>query len=167
MTSPRTQQLLALAASALLLAASPDSSAQAKPALVRDVSTAQPVNGSCNETAFNTPGFAKCVLYTVPVGKRLVVESVSYKITLDPTLQVTQLLFGFDNLCCTNILFGPQVRAVNPMPAFSPTTRSYMGSENIRLYLEENGSFSAIAYFQTGGPAYSQYFNFTGYLVDK
>lgn len=168
MLPARNSLLLALAATALLLAVSPESKAQAKPALVRDVSTATPVNGYCQQSAISTPGWAKCALYTVPIGKRLVVEVVSYKIALDPTLQVTQLMFGQD-ACpgCSNMLFGSNVRQINPIQIFSTGFRSYAGSEMTRIYLEENASFAAIAYFQSGGPNYVQEFNFSGYVVDK
>jgi hypothetical protein len=161
-----TKGLAAIAAAAVLCAALP-ALAQVKPALTRDVSTATPVSGACNASEFDTPGYARCFLYTVPAGKRLVVEMVSYKLAREASLQVTQLLFGKAETYASNILFGAKVLAVAPQPAFDPTLRAYSGSQAVRLYLEENETLGAIAYFQTGGPVYEQQYGFVGYLVDK
>jgi hypothetical protein len=158
--------LLAIVAATLLAAAMPAQS-QVKPALTRDVSTAAPVSGVCGASEIDTPGYARCFLYTVPAGKRLVVEMVTYKLARESSLQVTQLLFGKAETFASNFLFGPKVLAVTPQPAFDPALRAYLGSQSVRLYLEENETLGAIAYFQTGSPAYEQQFGFVGYLVDK
>jgi hypothetical protein len=161
------REFLAAAALLLLLAAAPFSQAQVKPALTRDISTATPVSGYCTASEFDTPGYARCFLYTVPAGKRLVVEMVSYNLAREPSLQVTQLLFGKAETFSSNFLFGPKVLQVTPQSVFNPTVRAYGGSQAVRLYLEENETLGAIAYFQTGGPAYEQQFGFVGYIVDK
>lgn len=161
-----TKGLAAIAAAAVLCAALP-ALAQVKPALTRDISTATPVSGYCTASEFDTPGFARCFLHTVPVGKRLVVEMVSYSLAREASLQVTQLLFGKAETYSSNFLFGPRVLQVTPQPVFNPTLRAYAGSQAVRLYLEENETLGAIAYFQAGGPVYEQQFGFTGFLVDK
>lgn len=161
------RELLAAAALLLLLAAAPFSQAQVKPALTRDISTATPVSGYCTASEFDTPGWARCFLYTVPAGKRLVVEMVSYNLAREPSLQVTQLLFGKADTLSSNFVFGPKVLQVTPQSVFSPTVRAYAGSQSVRLYLEENDTLGAIAYFQTGGPVYEQQFGFVGYIVEK
>lgn len=164
-----TNRALFAAAAALLLlmAAAPFSYAQVKPALTRDISTATPVSGFCTASEFDTPGYARCFLYTVPAGKRLVVEMVSYSLAREASLQVTQLLFGKAETYASNFLFNQKVLQVTPQPAFNPTIRAYAGSQAVRLYLEETETLGAIAYFQTGGPVYEQQYGFVGYLVDK
>jgi hypothetical protein len=161
-------RLLACAAAALLPLLPSLAAAQVKPALVRDVSTAQPVRGYCSKSDISTPGVAKCALYVVPAGKRLVVEAVSYKIYLDSAFQVTELLFGRDDCTsCSNMLFDTEVREINPTQIFNPSNRVYVGSESTRLYIEENDTFAVMLYTQAGSAHYSQQFNFSGYLVDK
>ena len=91
-------RLLVCVAAALVALFPSLAAAQVKPALVRAISTAQPVRAHCSKSDISTPGAVKCALYVVPAGKRLVVEAVSYKIVLDVAFQVKELLFGRDHV---------------------------------------------------------------------
>jgi len=142
-------------------------SAQVKPALVRDVdrASAQPVRGNCQ--AFAQPGGsdAKCVLYAVPAGKRLFVESVSYKVFTGGT--INDLVFGEDSPMFSNIIFGPAVYEITlPAAVNYSSVKMVAGSQNISFYIEEGQSLAA-NFSYSGGPSYQQIFGFSGHLVDK
>jgi hypothetical protein len=143
-------------------------SAQTKAALVRDVdrATAQPVNGACSgfSAAFN---ITKCLLYTVPAGKRLVVESISFQSYTDSAQSVVRLLFGKDSPQYANIAFGAGVYSGSPgTPAIASGTKYYSGFQPVRFYMEEGDGLAAEVDY-TGGSNYQQSFSFSGHLVDK
>jgi hypothetical protein len=168
-----TYRLPMLATTVLILAFASAAQAQVKPAMVRDISTAQPVDGYCNSTYDVSLTLEKCQLYVVPPGKRLVVESVSYYIRLgvNGTLNVVSVLwFGYDDCpTCGNFFFNAKAVAIAPVETYSISNyRIYAGSQMTRLYLEENQSFVAQFIFTPGGGTnYPQHFSFSGYLVDK
>lgn len=142
--------------------------AQTKAALVRDVdrAAAQPVNGACSgfSAAFN---ITKCLLYTVPAGKRLVVESMSLQSYSDSTQSVVRLLFGKDSPQFANIAFGPGVYSASPgTPAIASGAKYYSGFQPVRFYMEEGDGLAAEVDY-TGGSNFQQSFSFSGHLVDK
>jgi hypothetical protein len=147
-----------------------NATAQARPAVIRDVDrpTAQPVSGHCMaDSPANHPGMAKCVLYTVPAGKRLVVETVSFGLVTAAAEDVSEVVFGKNHTEVVNILFAAGAYAVSPgTPFISTTTKRYSGSQQLRFYLEEDEGLAGQVYY-TGGPSYMQDFGFSGYLVDK
>ena len=139
-----------------------------KPALVRDVDrgSAQPVSGGCSGFAALS-GITKCVLYTVPAGKRLVVELVSFEAAADGSNSVYKILVGKNNPPFGNILIGTNVFTLSPgVATVISTTKLYFGSQTLRFYLDENEQLAGQVNF-TGGTNFQQLFSFSGYLVDK
>jgi hypothetical protein len=130
---------------------------------------AQPVNGSCGALSFvGFTGPAKCHLYTVPVGKRLVVETVSYHLVTDATESITELIFGStDQPDTIGIMFGSNTFDVVPILVYSDQSKKYFrGSQALRFYVEASQSLAGqITY--SGGSDLLQRFSFSGYLVDK
>jgi hypothetical protein len=151
-----------------------NATAQVRPAFVRDVdrSTAQPVSGFCNAYApWEYPGLAKCELYTVPAGKRLVVETVSFRLVILTGQDVREVVFGKNNTQSPRLEFGPGSYAVSPG---TPTAdnilfeKLYSGSQALRFYLEEGeGLAGQDVYTGASVMSYPQSFGFSGYLVDK
>jgi len=143
-------------------------SAQARAALTRDIdrATAQPVNGSCLASGVN-PGLTKCILYTVPSGKRLVVELVSFLLASDTNQSITQILVGKSDPNAVNILIGTGVYELAvPTPIAQSATSLYAGTQSLRFYMDEGDLLAGQMYY-TGGSNYQQAFSFSGYLVDK
>jgi hypothetical protein len=143
--------------------------AQGKPALTRDVdrSSAQPVSTYCR-----TQTNVMCILYKVPVGKRLVVETVSYDVTSFSPGVVRKIVFGQDvaNLYLAPGI-GPNVYAVAPVLGYTTVyggveSRVYSATQPLRAYFDENQVFGSVAYVSDGISA-DQTFTFSGYLVDK
>jgi hypothetical protein len=142
--------------------------AQVKAAQVRDVdrAAAQPVDGHCSGFS-SGDNLTKCSLYTVPAGKRLVVETFSFHVDSDSTQSVYRLLLGKDTPQYGNILFGPGVYAISPgTPVIISGSKVYVGLQPLRFYMEEGDSLVAEVDY-TGGSNYVQNFGFSGYLVDK
>jgi hypothetical protein len=157
------------AVAGLILGVLLSSAAQAqKAALVRDVDrgTAQPVSAGCSGFSALT-GITKCVLYTVPAGKRLVVELVSFEAAADSSNSVYKILFGKNNPPFGNILIGTNVFTLSPgVATVLSGTKLYFGAEALRFYLDESEQLAGQVDY-TGGTNFQQQFSFSGFLVDK
>ena len=142
--------------------------AQVKAAFTRDVDrpTAQPVNGACT-TAADGFGSIKCALYSVPAGKRLVVETVSYKMTTASGTAVYFVTFGQD-AGFANLPFGyPNIYNLTPVFTYEfASGRTYTGAQALQMYIDENQTFAAGG-ARGGTVNYVNTFAFSGYLVDK
>ncbi len=142
--------------------------AQVKAALTRDVDrpTAQPVTGACY-AASDGLGNIKCSLYSVPAGKRLVVETVSYKMVTASSTSAYFINFGED-AGFANLSFGyPNVFNVTPSFAYEQGgARVYTATQALQMYVDENKTLAAGG-VRGGGANYLNTFSFSGYLVDK
>jgi hypothetical protein len=130
---------------------------------------AQPVSGSCDALSFvGFSGPAKCHLYTVPVGKRLIVETVSYHLVTDAGENITELIFGStDQLDTIAMVFGSNTFDLIPVWIYSDQIKKYYrGSQALRFYVEASQSLAGQITF-SGGSNLLQKFSFSGYLVDK
>jgi hypothetical protein len=155
------------AAVAGLALGQPATAQTAKPILTRDVDrgTAQPVNGACSASFAAAVG--TCILYTVPSGKRLVVETVSYNVSIPPGQSLGSILFGLNTALPYFQLGSPNLYAVSTNPYFNGATNAYTASQPLRIYLDEGQAFVAGGSVNGGGNNYEQDFSFSGYLVDK
>jgi hypothetical protein len=168
MNSKTLRPLVAAAAALFNVAFMTASYAQAKAALTRDVdrATAQPATGACSAFS-NGIGTLKCALYTVPAGKRLVVETVSYRMTTASGTPIYFVNFGED-VGFADLPFGtPNIFNVAPVFAYaSGGDTTYTGTQALRMYVDENKVFAAGG-SRGGSVNYEQRFSFSGYLVDK
>lgn len=143
--------------------------AQVKAALTRDVDrpSAQPVNATCR-----TFSDAKCILYTVPAGKRLVVETVSYVAYSTSAGRIDSIYFGQDVADVYGFLLpdvNTNIYSVAPvLTSDAAGLRRYNATQPLRAYIDENQRLAAAVY-SGGVGAYStpQTLIFSGYLVDK
>lgn len=172
-TDSTNRPVFALSALGLAMTFALLSSAQAQPtraAMTRDIdrATSQPVNGVNTCTSiFNH--YVKCKLYTVPAGKRLVVETVSYQVTFDATQFLYSLAFGTDDTSTQYLrISAPNVFVVAPGP---PTVfggnKYYSASQSLRFYIDEGQVLAAGMEHGPSNTNYSHIFAFSGYLVDK
>ena len=159
---------LACSAGIALLALASTAGAQPKAALVRDVdrSSSQPVHGYC--VAPSSGGAAKCTLLTVPAGKRLVVETVTYSILGEPGKRIIDILIGDGTeFSSAPVLdFNDNVYALPPVFSNNYGVNRYATTQPLKMVLDEGrilvgyvGSESSLSY--------SQQFGFSGFLVDK
>jgi hypothetical protein len=165
---PHTSMIAPAAASVLALSCMFVSPAHAqKAALTRDIDrpSAQPVNGTCQaSTQF---GSIKCNLYTVPAGKRLVVETVSYRATAPGSSSIGQVLFGQDAGYSNLILGLPNTYLISPSLIITDGgIKVYGGTQALVAYIDE-GKTLAAGVIVIGATNYIQDFVFSGYLVDK
>ena len=165
--SPKTLLSLAAAVAVAFLnvAFATPAQAQVKAALTRDVDrpTAQPVNGKCSLDM----GVDKCTLYTVPSGKRLVVEQVAYSVAVRTGGPIYELAFGLDTPLSTRVsIYNPNSFPVTPALQYDYlNVRTYSGSQALKIYLDENQVLAASV--SLAPQPYVPVFAFTGYLVDK
>jgi hypothetical protein len=138
-----------------------------RPILTRDVDrgAAQPVNGACSASFATSVG--TCILYTVPVGKRLVVETVSYSVALAAGQSLGSILFGLNTALPYFQVGSPNLYGVSTNPYFNGVTTVYSATQPLRIYLDEGQGFTAGGTVNGGGSNYEQDFSFSGYLVDK
>ncbi|MDE2370793.1 MAG: hypothetical protein KGN16_17625 [Burkholderiales bacterium] len=142
-------------------------------ALVRDIDrpAAQPVGAMC-QTYFSAIQVT-CKLLTVPAGKRLVVESVTWHVPTIAGQQPSKVAFGLVPLD-GHVNFVPgydqaYFASINPFPTnFSGSTLLYAGSQALRFYADEGRTVRV----ELDGPAaaaagYEAGFGLSGYLVDK
>jgi hypothetical protein len=170
MSSARVLLAAILAASPTLAAAQPKVQTPvdvtvvnklAQPVPVVDRSTADPVTGYC-QAGLSQLG---CTLFTVPTGKRLVVETVSYFLTISAQNQVTRLSFGkkWDD----PLSVAPGLFAVNPTLQYTEADfKRYAGSQALRFYIDQGQTLNA-QFGSNGGQNYVQEVSFSGYLVDR
>lgn len=154
---------LAAAASAVFLNAAfvTPVHAQAKAALTRDIDrpSAQPVNNGCDAVRVGSIE-SGCRLYTVPAGKRLVVEFVGYELAAQTIFRLT---FGQEAGLETFLRYKPNTFHV---PATLTTVGSFTGSQALKIYLDEGQALIAKV-IQGDASSSPGYFNFSGYLIDK
>jgi hypothetical protein len=134
--------------------------------LTRDIDrgTAQPVNGACIASFAAGPG--SCVLFTVPAGKRLVVETVSYSVVVSPTQSLGSIVFGLNTVPQYFQVGSPNLYAVSTAPYFNGAAVVYSASQPLRIYLDEGQAFAAGGSISDSNN-YEQDFSFSGYLVEK
>ncbi len=129
-----------------------------------DAGQLQPVNGACGSIV-DSFGNATCNLYTVPSGKRLVVELFSYQLQASPTdanpfIVLVGLNTGFAVPTANVFSFPPVLAGSNP-----PRT-AYADTRVIRVYFDEGQTVQADAQFG-GTNATGQAFFFSGFLSNK
>jgi hypothetical protein len=133
------------------------------PVPVRDAGQTQPVSGVC--TYFPTID-SKCDLYTVPAGKRLVIELVSYRLASPTNMQAVGATFGesFGVVCfgCGDEYAFPAGTGVEAFGA-----NLWRDTRAVRFYLNENQTLSASGAFSSGSNSFGQMFTFSGFLVNK
>lgn len=131
-----------------------------RPVPTMDRSAAQPVTGYCQSAL--VPG--RCTLYTVPAGKRLVVETVAYFMTLDLNAQPKRLSFG--RLYDEPRQISPGLFPVAPVLLYTDASvRRYAGSQALRAQFDPGEPFGVE--FYGDGNNYLQEASFSGYLVDR
>jgi hypothetical protein len=125
------------------------------------------VNGHCSATNSLDAPTAACVMYTVPAGKRLVVETVTYLLSTLATSNVfTNLTFGYSQNGTTPAPENTYNFAVNPVVLPGNGLQWAYGTLSLRMYLDEHQSLmGSFAFSPATGVA--QEFGFSGYLVDK
>lgn len=155
------------AAVAGLALGQPATAQTAKPILTRDVDrgTAQPVNGACSASFAAAVG--TCILYTVPSGKRLVVETVSYSVVLASGQYLGSILFGLQTALPYFQVGSPNLYGVSTAPYFNGGAFVYSATQPLRIYLDEGQGFVAGGSVNGGANNYEQDFSFSGFLVDK
>ncbi len=116
-----------------------------------DAGQLQPVTGFCE-----TSGSADCNIYTVPAGKRLVVEQFSYEFSTDGlTVPVLVRAVGTITLSFSPVFGG-----------CAPGTCVYADTRSVRLYLDAGQTLDAVAFFSAGNTFPVRY-DFSGFLSDK
>jgi hypothetical protein len=126
-----------------------------------------PVMTSC---AAQVPLSTNCLLYEVPDGKRLVVESVSWQISTAPSASLFSLVIGGNDGSSTNALFGAKAHAVATTRTYADNlVARYTGTQAMKMYLD--GPLRVIASTITMGPMVGFFGNhevaIAGYLVDR
>jgi hypothetical protein len=129
-------------------------------------------SGYCNRGAIN--GVVRCPLYTVPAGKRLIVDQVSYYVTHDIGVSTDELIYGLDN-SAGDYMFWPSARTVyihHPTSVTRSTVNGYGnspveiadGTQSIQLVFEAGETFSA-QYTHSSNSNWVQTFMFQGHLI--
>jgi hypothetical protein len=133
----------------------------------------QPVSGACRVQA--SASVSSCNLYTVPAGKRLVVEMFSYQlVSSGPVGRPLRVVFGQSTggtfapdlwLPVSNVFVVPPVFSGNEggISGFDLWTDTRM----TRFYLEEGTTFAANIFFDGNNATSPQVFMFSGYLLNK
>ena len=138
----------------------PDNNAAA----VRDAGQPQSVSGGCGYFPISGD---HCDLYTVPAGKRLVVELFSFRLASDnagsnePYVVVlgrSTVIFCFN--CSDFYAFSPGTGHAGPTVTLWSDTRP------VRFYLDENQTLS-VTVSHNGSNSWGQAFTFSGFLVNK
>jgi len=135
---------------------------------VNDAGQPQAVHGNCYAVAAST-FVASCIAATVPAGKQLVVEMISYQLRSDefnvaPFLVKAGLDAGFGNITIAQ----PNVFV---FPVGTPVDRGfgnlyYPETRDVRIYLDEDQSLRIGADFGSANNL-QQSFAFSGFLVNK
>jgi len=148
------------------IAASP---ALAAPTLVRDADrpSADPVHGTCMAATYLLQS-SKCILYTVPAGKRLVVETVTYNLYVS-SVSALRVIFGQDSGKANLYTSDPNVFQLAPaITGVSQSAYSYGNSAAIRFYLDAGQSLAGQADLSGPDAGFSpDVFGFSGYLVER
>ena len=138
------------------------------PVPVRDTFVQEPVNGSCQATTHG--GATSCIAYTVPVGKRLVVETISYQFVGDSAHQPWRLITGqgnqyvkLDPLNDLNIFLSSPGQPSDVAGGF----KVWLGTHAVKIYLDEGKTLQGQADFNTPTLDFPNIFMFSGYLTSK
>jgi hypothetical protein len=127
------------------------------------IEAGDPVSGTCSDTV----GSKLCVLYTVPAGKRLVVQQISYHVVADPSAPAFLIIFGRLHSNTIFLCFGCDTMAFSPLfSAALSTTYRYADTRLVRYYVDEGDSFIGQLGFN-GANNFAQTISFSGSLVDK
>jgi hypothetical protein len=132
-----------------------------------DAGPSQAVNGTCQSSQIAADRSA-CKPYTVPAGKRLVVEMISYRLVNDgSTAAPYEVLAGQDAGFTTTVIGEPNTYAF-PVgtPGLAGGASVYAETRNVRIYLDELQKLILQADFG-GANNFSQEFGFSGFLQDK
>jgi hypothetical protein len=125
-----------------------------------------PVMARCFE--FLIGGSANCLLYEIPDGKRLVIESVSWQLVTSATAHVTTLVVGSPDGGSANVLIGAKAHVVaTPRTYVGEGIAFYVGTQPMKLYLD--GPARVLASVSTLGSTANSQQNvaIAGLLLDK
>lgn len=131
-----------------------------------------PVNGYCQSSAPTGYSVVRCPLYTVPAGKRLIVESVSWRLIQSFNNTWSDLIFGLDTAEGTpTVNFLPSARTVfiqHLQTSTDGTTVSMSeGTQSVKLVYEAGEVFSSQYTYGGSGPDYYQITSFQGHLENQ
>jgi hypothetical protein len=132
----------------------------ANPVPVRDVDRAaqEPVSGECAAVYGTVTNLKQCALYTVPAGKRLVVETVTYQLGIENTAFPYGATFGNTSAAA--------VFTFAPTFVGNDGINHYANAVSTRFYLGPGETLSAFAQF-SAATIYGQRFAFSGYLLSQ
>ncbi len=119
-----------------------------------DAAPPQPVTGFC-ETSSGSG--SDCLIYTVPSGKRLVVEQFSYEISA--SFSIAPILVRAEGT--TAFSFPPAFGGCD-----SGGTCIYADTRSVRLYLDEGQGLSGVAFFSAAN-TFPVTYHFSGFLSNK
>jgi hypothetical protein len=170
---------VATAASLALLALAPvHAQSVLKPVEARIVNTpSQPVPVSVSPSPLNpvmarcfeflSGGSANCLLYEIPDGKRLVIESVSWQLVTSTTAHVTTLVIGSPDGGSANVLIGAKGHVVATPRTYEGEVAFYVGTQAMKMYLD--GPARVLASVSTLGPTANSQQNvaIAGHLLNK
>lgn len=130
------------------------------PVPVRDVDRAaqQPVSNECSAIYGTVTNLKQCTLYTVPAGKRLVVETVMYQLAIESG--------GFPYGATFGSSAGVAAFAFAPAFVGNDGANHYVNTVPARFYLGAGESLNAYAQF-SAATIFGQRFAFSGYLVNQ
>lgn len=130
------------------------------PVPVRDVDHAalQPVSGECDAVYGTVTNLKQCALYTVPAGKRLVVETVMYQLSIDTGAFPYGATFG-NTAGVATFTFAPTLVGNDGINHYANTVAT-------RFYLGAGETLSVFAQF-SAPTIYGQRFAFSGYLLNQ
>jgi hypothetical protein len=139
---------------------------------VNDITKIQPVSTTCRGTVSSFT--ASCDLYTVPAGKRLIVETVNWQIVTLTSATVVRTIFGQGSQGVPNVIFGANTVNVPTPRTFSGTFDSgtaffaYDGTQQVKLYLDEGAILRFSTYMSsTANGGFGPDASFSGVLVNK
>jgi hypothetical protein len=144
-----------------------------QPIPTRDVDTpaTQPIQAQAVAPLGTLTGPANFVLFTVPAGKRLVVEYFSSQVGIASTASVDRyaLVIAPDPGQPGNASFAHYVAPAfhSPCGTCAGTTELFVASQPIRMYVDTGQALVVnISFSGAVGPSGFGFFGFSGYLVD-
>lgn len=130
------------------------------PVLVRDVDRGQPVGGFCSANYGTVNNVKRCDLYTVPAGKRLVVEELVYRLAIEGNPGSFPYYVIVVNSGTSDFL------SLAPTFTGSDGTNHYTNTVGVHYYLNAGATLSILAQFSQPTILGSDY-SFTGRLIDE
>jgi hypothetical protein len=134
--------------------------AAGSPVPVYDVKQAaiQPVSGECSAIYGTVSNTKQCTLYTVPAGKRLVVETVVYEVAIENG--------GFPYAVTYLGSAGSAFYSFAPTLVGNDGVNHYANASPTRFYLSAGETLSVYTQF-SAATILGQRFCFSGYLVNQ